>query len=377
LLAALLAVFSAPALAAGEDRAVVLSVPDAQGMEVGAKAAIVMEAKTGKVLFAQNIHEQLPIASTTKIMTALLALEQNDIDALFEVDDTAIHVEGTSMGLVEGDKASLRALATGMLLSSGNDAAGAAAVRISGSLPEFANTMNERARRIGMENTNFVTPSGLDAEGHLSTAYDMALLAREALSNRDFQNICSQYRLRASFGNPPYDRWLQNHNRLLSSYDGTYGVKTGFTRKAGRCLVSAARRDGVELICVTLSFPGDWAIHRNFYDKFFAELTFKNLAEDIPEVNVPVVGGTESGVMAVRFEEAEFSVPKEGADIRYEIAAPPFVYAPVLAGQYLGEARIYLEGENVFTLTLTADRDVPLLHAEKKHWWASIVDWFG
>ena len=206
---------------------------------VGASAAIVMEAQSGEVLFAQNIHEQLPMASTTKIMTALLTLERQDLQEEFTVDDTAILTEGTSMGLQKGDTVTLYALAVGMLLSSGNDAAGAAAVRLCGSLADFAREMNRRAASLGMNNTHFVTPSGLDAEDHYSTAYDMALLARAALQNPLFAEIVAARRLTVWYGQPPYARSLLNHNRLLSLYGDAIGVKTGFTKKAGRCLVSA------------------------------------------------------------------------------------------------------------------------------------------
>ena len=343
--------------------------------QVGAKAAIVMEARTGRVLFAQDEHKQLPMASTTKIMTALLALEQSGADAMFTVDPQAIQVEGSSMGLREGDKVSLHGLAVGMLLSSGNDAANAAAVRISGSIPDFVDKMNARAAAIGMVNTSFETPSGLDGEHHYSTAYDMALLAREAIANDRFSAICSQYKLRANFGNPPYNRWLKNHNRLLSYYDGAFGVKTGFTKKSGRCLVSAARRDGVELICVTLGCPDDWTTHENLYNCFFEQLELKDLAENLPPISVPVVGGTQSAVGALHFQPASVVVPKQGASVRYETRLPPFLYAPVRAGQYLGEVHIYLDEQQVFTLSLIAGQDVSLLHPPKESLWERLTEW--
>ncbi len=151
---------------------------------VGAKAAVVMEAQTGTLLFAQEAHKKLPMASTTKIMTALLTLEQEGLDETFTVDPVAIQVEGSSMGLQEGDAVTLRALAGGMLTASGNDAAGAAAVRIDGSKEAFVQRMNRRAQELGMLETHFVTPSGLDAEEHSSTAYDMALLGRAASRTR-------------------------------------------------------------------------------------------------------------------------------------------------------------------------------------------------
>ena len=326
---------------------------------VGAKGAAVMEAGTGRLLFAQNEHERLPMASTTKIMTALIALEQEYVNDEFTVDPGAIRVEGSSMGLQEGDTVTLHALAVGMLLHSGNDAANAAAVRISGCTDAFVEKMNRRAAEIGMTSTNFETPSGLDGEHHYSTAYDMALLAREAISNEAFVGICSQYKLRASYGNPPYPRWLKNHNRLLSYCDGVFGVKTGFTKKAGRCLVSAARREGVELICVTLGCPDDWTTHQTLYDHFFSRLEIQDLSVGMPTVYLPVVGGGQPQVSAIPSGDAPVALPTEGGQIRYEQSLPPFLYAPVQKGQYLGEASVFLDDEKVATLSLIAGEDVP------------------
>lgn len=366
-------------VAASEEQPVVKTVPDVQGMEVGAKAALVMEAGSGRVLFAQNERERLPIASTTKIMTALIALEQPHLDAFFEADTDAIHVEGSSMGLKEGDQVSLRALAVGMLLHSGNDAANAAAVRISGSVPTFVEEMNRRAAQLGMEDTSFETPSGLDGEAHYSTAYDMALLTRAALENPDFAAICSQYRMRATFGNPAAEHWLTNHNKLLNYYEGTYGVKTGFTKKAGRCLVSAAEKDGIRLIVVTLGCPDDWNTHRNLYDAFFPQLTVVDLAQSIPPVTIDVVGGRQNTVSALPLEEALFPMPLTGGVLRWEVSAPAFLYAPVSKGDFLGEARVFLDEQALFTLTLASGEDVALAELpqpEHPPWYDPIVKLF-
>lgn len=353
--------FCLPSLSvSAEPGILVQAIPDAQGEWVGAKAAIVMEAETGQVLFAQNMNDRLPIASTTKIITALMALEQPDLDEVFEVDADAIHVEGSSMGLQEGDKATLRALATGMLLASGNDAANATAVRISGSVPMFVSAMNQRVQIMGLADTSFETPSGLDGENHYSSAYDMAMIAREALSNPEFAAICSQYKMRTSYGNPPYERWLTNHNRLLNSYEGTIGLKTGFTKKSGRCLVSAARRDGVTLICVTLSCSNDWKTHEGLYDRFFGQVQVEDLSKNAPQVNIPVTGGMLPAVSAVQLEPAQVPVPTEGAVVTYRVTAPPFLYAPIRSGQYIGEVEISLNGRWVRTLSLIAAEDVPL-----------------
>ena len=183
---------------------------------VSAKACIVMEATTREVFFSQNADEHLPMASTTKIMTTLLCLESGDLDTPFPVDNNAIQVEGSSMGLVKDDIVTKRALCYGMLLPSGNDAAGATAVKLAGSLSAFADLMNERAAQLGMQNTHFVTPSGLHDEQHYSTAYDMAILTAAALQNPDFREICGQATAKVTFGNPPYDRWLKNSNKLLT-----------------------------------------------------------------------------------------------------------------------------------------------------------------
>lgn len=354
------------------DIPVVKTVPGASGTQVGAKAAIVMEAMTGRVLFAQSENERLPIASTTKIMTAMLTLEQPEIDAVFEVDGTAIMVEGSSMGLQKGDKASLRVLAAGMLLPSGNDAANAAAVRIAGSIPAFAVMMNNRAAELGLKNTRFETPSGLDSGDHCSTAYDMALLAREALRNPDFIDICSQYKMRTNFGNPPYDRWLTNHNKLLNYYDGTFGVKTGFTKKAGRCLVSAVRRDGVDLICVTLNCPNDWKVHQELYDRYFPAVQVEDLSQGIPAMEIPVTGGKAQSVAAVKTDVAQIPLPTDGAQVEYKITMEPFLYAPVRKGQYVGEVKILVDREEAFRITLTAEQDVELLNEYKEE--KSVID---
>ena len=260
--------------------------------EVSAKACVLIEEKTGQILFEKNSDEKLPMASTTKIMTTLLCLESGGLDDEFVVDSQAIKVEGSSMGLVEGDVVTKRALCYGMLLPSGNDAANATAVKIGGSIEKFAELMNRRAEEIGMTRTCFVTPSGLEGEGHGSSAYDMALLAREALRNPEFSEICSQKKAKVMFGNPPYERWLVNTNKLLEMYNGVKGVKTGFTDEAGRCLVSACERDGISMICVTLNDRNDWQDHMDMYDYGFSLLEPYELSCD--EIfPVQVAGGTE------------------------------------------------------------------------------------
>ena len=360
-------------LALGGVRAEARCLLTGEDFTVGAKAAVVMEAQTGELLFAQDPHEELPMASTTKIMTALLTLEQPGLDEEFTVDPMAIRVEGSSMGLREGDTVTLRALAGGMLTASGNDAAGAAAVRIAGSLEEFAALMNRRAGELGMEDTHFVTPSGLDAEGHRSSAYDMALLCREALRNPDFAEMAAARSLTLRYGDPPYDRTLQNHNRLLSLYPGAIGVKTGYTKAAGRCLVSAARRDGVTLICVTLGCPDDWNVHAALYDRYFPRVEAVPLVPE-EDLSLPVVGGSRDSV-PLRQEEDLTLARAQGLESRVEakIFAPKFLYAPIFDGDIVGKIVYYRDGTPVGESPLAAGGTVPALPPPEKGFWEELL----
>ena len=333
-----------------------------------AKAAILIEAESGRVIFSQNIDEKLPMASTTKIMTSLIALEQEDLDSEFTVDSQAIQVEGSSMELKEGDIVSMRDLVYGMILPSGNDAANCVAVRISGSQEKFAELMNQKAQELGLTNTHFVTPSGLDADGHYSTAYDMAMLTREAMKNPDFTEICSQYRAQISFGNPPYERWLKNHNKLLEMYDGCIGVKTGFTDNAKRCLVSAAERDGVRLICVTLNAPDDWNIHMDMYNRAFASLSRRSLEEYIPkEITVPVSGGTDTAAVRVVPEEIPYSIlsEQEFSQVQCVTTLSKLEFAPLNKGDTVGKAVFTLNGEEIASVNMVCDSSVEAIEVKK------------
>lgn len=324
--------------------------------QTGAKAAIVIDAASGDVIYQKNAGERLPMASTTKIMTALIALEQEGLDEEFVVDSEAIRVEGSSMGLREGDRVTLRALAHGMLLPSGNDAANAAACRIAGSVEDFVELMNGRAAEMGLKDTHFVTPSGLDdyTDEHLSTAADMAQLARTAMKNPDFREICAKKTAEVEFGDPPERRWLTNTNRLLSMYEGTVGIKTGFTDKAGRCLVSACERDGAMLICVTLNDRSDWDDHMKLYDYGFSRLESVKLGPEIPEYRVAVIGGRTEGVSCRGTEGSLQLLPETSARLTRVTIIKPFIYAPVEYGDEIGRTDFYLDGELVATLPILA-----------------------
>lgn len=343
---------------------------------VGAAGAVVIEAESGKVLFAQDADRKLPMASTTKILTALLTLEQPGLDDPFTVDAGAIRVEGSSMGLAEGDTVTLRALAGGMLLASGNDAANAAAVRIDGTLSAFADRMNARAAELGMTGSSFANPSGLSEENHYSTACDMALLAREALRSEVFRELCSAKSLRLCFGNPPYERTLLNHNKLLQRCEGCIGVKTGFTKTAGRCLVSAAERDGITLICVTLNCADDWNTHIALYDRYFSFVSLQTVSP--PELRIPVVGGTAPEILLVPAVPVDY-VAVEGAENRltWQVFSENFLYAPQFGGDIAGKIVYYIDGISIGESPLTVAEDLPLaVPSEQTSVWKRIAELF-
>ena len=302
--------------------------------------AAVIDAASGRVLYAEHMDARLPMASTTKIMTALLALEAGCPDEPFQVGDEVL-TEGTQVGLKPGDTVTLRTLAACMLLESGNDAANAAAARLGGGrIRGFVDRMNLRAEEMGLRDTAFRTPSGLDGDPHYTTARDLARLAAEALRNPDFAALCGQKTLTVSFGTPAREVTLYNHNRLLSEYEGCVGVKTGFTKKAGRCLVSAAERNGRLLVCATLNVYDDWNVHRALLDRCFAEYTRQEVS--LP-ASVPVAGGGEAELAPCAFPV------REGEPYSAEVWLRPFLYAPPEAGEAVGKVVVRFQRE---TLTL-------------------------
>ncbi len=340
---------------------------------VSAKACILIEAATGRILFEKNAWEKLPMASTTKIMTTLLTIESGDLDTEFMVNNQAIHVEGSSMGLQENDLVTKRALCYGMLLPSGNDAANASAVAVAGSIPAFAELMNQRAAEIGMTRTCFVTPSGLEGTGHGSSAYDMALLTREALNNPVFREICCQASAKVKFGNPPYERTLYNSNKLLRMYDGVIGVKTGFTDEAGRCLVSACQRGGVTLICVTLNDRDDWNDHMHLYDSGFAQVSPVTL--EVPEISQKLAGSTKDSI-PLRIEQPVTvgTVNQDISEIRYQILLAPFAYAPVRDGEELGRLEYYFKDMKICSVPLLADGSAEAALPPEKNQFMQFLD---
>ena len=333
---------------------------------VAAKAFVLIDAKTCQIVCGRSEHEKRPMASTTKIMTVLLTLESGGLDDPFVVDAEAIRVEGSSMGLRTGDVVTKRVLCAGMLLPSGNDAANAAAVAVAGSIPAFLKMMNARAQEIGMTRTCFATPSGLDADGHGASAYDMALLARTALQNPDFAAICSQTAMTVSFGNPPYPRTLTNTNKLLSRDPGIIGVKTGFTDAAGRCLVSACERDGRRLICVTLFDRSDWEDHLALYDYGFSAAA--PFVPPLPShLQVAAEGGAEHALPVYAKESLTLTAWRGIPPVYTEtVLLPPFVTAPIAKGTQIGQLIYRAEnGTEIACLPLYSAIDLPFAEPEQ------------
>ena len=329
--------------------------------EISAEASVVMDAESFTVLFEKNADKKLSMASTTKIMTSLLAVESGKMN----MPVTASHdvdAEGTSIGISEGDCMTLETLVYALLLESGNDAALLTAEYLAGSENEFARMMNDKADMLGMTNTNFVTASGLDSEKHYSTAYDMALLASNAIRNHVFKSICRKQTYKAEYITPDFTDNYSNHNKLLKLYDGVFGIKTGFTRKSGRCLVSACSRDGRTLVISTLNAPDDWNDHIKLYDYCFKSSCFSVMDFKIPE-RLKVIGGIGSEVRPALCKADKIGT--EGVT-GYSVLLPEFIYAPVKKGDTIGKIILYTEDRSVCEYAITSQDNIPCLSGTNK-----------
>ena len=341
-----------------------VSVTAFDGTYLSAECAVLISEQTGEVIFEKSAYKRHSMASTTKIMTSLLAVQSGKLNDEIVVDKNMLNVEGTSMGLLAGDKVSIRELVCGMMLSSGNDAANVTANYLGGNVENFAGQMNSKAKSIGMNETNFVTPSGLDDDMHYSTAYDMALLGRYAVSDPIFYDICSSKSITVSFGNPPYNRKLYNHNRLLSSYEYACGIKTGFTKKSGRCLVSYAKKDDIGLIAVTLNAPNDWSDHKKMLDYGFSEIKETDITPNIPD-GISVVGGKVENLPIDCENFTLYSCNSQ--EVKQVVLLNKFVYAPIKKGDELGEVIFYCNGRKIGRVGITASDNVALNETAQKN----------
>ncbi len=336
----------------------------ASALEVSAKAAVVLNGDTGEVIFAKNEGTRLSMASTTKIMTGLLLCEYGNLDREITVTDEMVRVEGSSMGLLPGDKVTLHDLLYGLMLASGNDAANTIAIVVGKSISGFAKMMNDKAKEIGLKNTSFVTPSGLDDENHYTTAYDMAVLTQYALKNTDFAAAVGSQSATLNYGNPPYRRTLTNHNKLLKMVDGCIGVKTGYTKKSGRCLVSAVKRDGKYVIAVTLSAPDDWNDHKSMLEYGFSSIKQTEISPKDSSYTVPVISGVKENITVEIKPFLINSTETEGFSC--EVNLPQFVYAPINKGEVIGKTVYKQNGKTVAELEISSNEDIPLETVKKK-----------
>lgn len=346
----------------------------AEPSELSAVSAILIEAETGTVIYEKNADAQRAMASTTKIMTAILTIEAGDLDTEFVADSYAIRVEGTSMGLQEGDRVSRRDLLYGILLPSGNDAANAAAVSVGGSIGGFVDMMNAKAEELGLSSTHFVTPSGLDANGHYTTARDLAKLTAYAMENETFREIVCCTSAEVEYGNPPYLRTLYNSNKMLTRYDGAIGVKTGFTDNARRCLVSAAERDGVTLIAVTLNAGDDWNDHTKMLDYGFTQV--KSFPLELSCSERVAVAGTGQSVEVYAEQDEIALLPSQRERLTRRVLLPKFVYGSVRQGEELGSIEFSIDGEMVKSCPLYASSSVTVPE-EELSLWQRLLSFFG
>ncbi len=311
-----------------------------------AKAACILELHSGRVLYEYRADDPLPIASTTKVMTALLAIENAEVTDLVTCSDTAFGIPGTSIYLTPGETLTMEEMLQGLLLASGNDAATAIAEHIAGSVKDFADLMNMRARELGATHTYFTNPHGLPDRDHYTSARDLALIARQAMSEPVFRQIVSTQRASIPWAGHAYDRQLRNKNRLLTDYPGATGIKTGYTRAAGRCLVFGAQRDGLEIVGVVLGCPSWFDVAQGLMDQTFAEyrnVTLLDAGEALR--TLPVQKGVYESVEAVLHTPLSAPLGEHESPV-LSVDLPISLIAPVEEGQPLGTVRL-LAGERV------------------------------
>lgn len=335
---------------------------------ISARKAIVVDATTDRVLYEKDADSRSLIASTTKIMTALIVCEQCNVLDRMRIPKEAVGIEGSSMYLCEGEVLTIQELLYGLMLHSGNDAAVALAIYCGGTVEGFAQLMNDKARLLGMTGTHFENPNGLDSPGHYSTARDLATLSSYAMNNPIFAQTVSTKTVTIG------SRSLRNHNKLLWRLDGAEGIKTGFTKAAGRLLVSSVLRDGRRLIAVTIDDGNDWQDHMDMMEKGFSEYSVSTIISKGETLGrMPVLGGIEDWVAVEAAEDFAYSV---SATEQPYILLPEqrIVYAPVVQGGNGGEAYVCIGAKVIGKIPVCYAKTVEQIPEQKKHFWSR---WFG
>ena len=345
----------------GQDPPVYIPPGDALP-HVTARSAVVIDALTGEVLYQRMMDERRYPASTTKIMSWITALEADKVslDDSVKISGTAADMEGSTMWLERGERYRLEDLLYGMMLVSGNDAATAVAEHVAGSVSAFARRMTEKAHEIGATHTRFSNSCGLHNPGHYTTAHDLALITAYGYKNSTFRKIVSTKERRVPLMKPPFARNLENENMLLWIYRGANGVKTGYTDDAGRCVVTAAERDGVQLIAVVLDGIYMWNDSIAMLNYGFSHIESREFVKKGEKLaTVAVAGGEDQKVALVAEKELRLPVPNGDASAyRREIKAPRSLEAPVQRGEKVGEAVYYYKGQKVASVPLKAESHV-------------------
>lgn len=333
---------------------------------ISARKAILVDAVTGRVLYEKQADDRSLIASTTKIMTALVVCQQCNVLDRVRIPAEAVGIEGSSMYLKEGEILTVQELLYGLMLHSGNDAAVALAIYCAGTVEGFVELMNDKARALGLEDTHFANPNGLDAPGHYSTARDLAALAAYAMTDPIFAQTVSTKQVRCA------DRSLTNHNKLLWRVEGAEGVKTGYTKAAGRILVSSASRDNRRLICVTIDAPSDWSDHAALLEQGFEDYRVRQIARKGQVLGTIEVEEGESATVEI-LAGADFSYALRDEEMP-ELVFPEreFVYAPVTGGAAAGTAYVLLGDAVIGKIPLVYGSTVEQKTEEKQSLWDRI-----
>ena len=344
--------------------AVLLFTQEAHG--IGAQKAILLDADSGRTLYEKQPDSRSLIASTTKIMTALVVCEQCNVLDRVKIPKEAVGIEGSSVYLTEGEVLTVQELLYGMMLHSGNDAATALAIYCGGTVEGFAELMNDKARFLGLRDTHFSNPHGLDSNENYSTARDLAKLAAYAMENPIFAQTVSTKTVRIG------QRSLRNHNKLLWQVEGADGVKTGYTKAAGRLLVSSAIRSGRRLIAVTINDGNDWADHKKLLDDGFSRYQSRRIVNKGDILGrIAVMGGQSPWIEVVAAEDFSYALT-ENEKPHIVLSPPGFAYAPVVRGQGAGYAYVCLGDKPVGKVQISYAYTVEQLLPEKKSFWKKL-----
>ena len=321
--------------------------------QTSAKACVIFEANSGRLLYDKNKDIQLPEASTTKIMTALVTIENTNVDEKIKIPKQAVGIEGSSIYLREGEQLTVKELLYGLMLRSGNDCAVALALHVGGSIENFANMMNQKAKQLGCKNTNFVNPHGLPDENHYTSAYDLGLISCEAIKNPVFKQIVSAKSATISNDGYDYDRYLKNKNKILTLFDGANGIKTGYTKKAGRCFVGSAYRNGMQLVVVLLNCAPMFEESMQLMQRCFEQYEMKNLLtiDDIYHT-IKIKKGKNKFTQAIVIDNFAYPLKKDGSEdnkIKILTSLPQELPQKPKKEQIVGKIDILFDNQLIFS----------------------------